>query len=421
MTDFYNDIDPFACEWTRQLIQAGHVPAGVVDERSIKGLVAADLVGRRRAHFFNGLSGWGLALELAGFPAGRTVFTGSAPCQPYSSAGKQKGDADERNLWPELFRLIRACKPSVAIGEQVSSAIRHGWLDGIRADLVGAGYEFGAVVLGAAAVGAPHQRQRLYWVASRPADADGVSNREQWHCFRCCRKYDKPTCGEAWHPDGSAAGVYYCPECRGLGNASGERLQERVGDGRLQRGPGRTVAGQAAELRGDARRLGDTIGDDLGRDAGGAPGPQGGGERGRALDGHGGQQPRRAGATRGVGDAASERLGEAGRPGVDPRLANVPAGSDAVGFWDAYALIPCRDGKSRRVPAETQSGVQPLVARLSPGVDGVRTPCRGRHPLTAAKIEGRAGLLKGAGNAICVPTAVAFIRAFLDSETGGAA
>lgn len=94
------------------------------------------------------------------------------PCQPYSGAGKELGDADERNLWPAFFNLIKVCRPERIFGEQVENAVRHGWLDGISTDLEQEGYTVGAVVLGAHSAGAPHTRQRLFFTTH--SDGDGV-------------------------------------------------------------------------------------------------------------------------------------------------------------------------------------------------------------------------------------------------------
>ena len=140
------------------------ISEGVVDERSITDLRPADLHGFKRVHLFAGIGGWEYALRLAGW-SDEPVWTGSCPCQPFSTAGKRKGNADDRNLWPEMFRLIRECRPATVFGEQVSGAIGFGWLDRVFADLEGEGYACGAAVLGAHSVGAPHVRQRLFWVA----------------------------------------------------------------------------------------------------------------------------------------------------------------------------------------------------------------------------------------------------------------
>jgi len=163
--NYYNEHDSKAAAWLRELIARGLIPAGIVDERSIIDVRADELREYTQCHFFAGIGGWSLALQLAGWPADRPVWTGSCPCQPFSSAGKGLAQADERHLWPVFFDLIRQCRPEHVFGEQVASAIGHGWLDGISADLEAEGYACGATVLGAHSVQSPHQRQRLYWVA----------------------------------------------------------------------------------------------------------------------------------------------------------------------------------------------------------------------------------------------------------------
>lgn len=166
MSAFYNEIDPYCAQWLRNLIAAGHIASGVVDERSIEDIAPDELRGYTQCHFFAGLGGWSYALRLAGWPDDRPVWTGSCPCQPFSQAGKGAGFADERHLWPAWFHLIRECKPSVIFGEQVANAIRHGWLDGVFSDLEGASYACGAAVLSASAADAPHRRDRLWFVAN---------------------------------------------------------------------------------------------------------------------------------------------------------------------------------------------------------------------------------------------------------------
>lgn len=164
MVAYYNEIDPYAAQWLTNLIAAGHIAFGVVDQRSIEDVKPADLKGYTQCHFFAGIGGWSRALQLAGWPDDRPVWTGSCPCQPFSTAGKQKGKADERHLWPHWFRLIRECKPSTIFGEQVAAAIAHGWLDDAFNDLESEGYACGAAVLPACSVGAPHKRDRLWFV-----------------------------------------------------------------------------------------------------------------------------------------------------------------------------------------------------------------------------------------------------------------
>jgi DNA (cytosine-5)-methyltransferase 1 len=163
--NYYNENDPKAAAWLNQLIKDGLIPDGIVDERSILDVQPGDLRQYTQCHFFAGIGGWSLALQLAGWPSDRPVWTGSCPCQPFSSAGKHLGDKDERHLWPAFFDLIRECRPNVVFGEQVATAIGKGWLDGISTDLESENYSSGSAVLGAHSVSAPHLRQRLYWVA----------------------------------------------------------------------------------------------------------------------------------------------------------------------------------------------------------------------------------------------------------------
>ncbi len=84
---YYNEIDPFAAEWLRELIKAGHITEGDVDERDIRDVIPADLARYDRCHFFSGIGIWEYALLQARWPADRRIWTGSCPCQPFSAAG----------------------------------------------------------------------------------------------------------------------------------------------------------------------------------------------------------------------------------------------------------------------------------------------------------------------------------------------
>ena len=164
MNAYYNDNDPYCAEWLRNLTAAGLIPPGDVDERSITDVKADDLRGYKQCHFFAGIGGWPLALQLAGWEG--PVWTGSCPCQPLSSAGQRKGHADERHLWPAFHAFIAECRPPAVFGEQVASKDGREWLAGLRADLEDLGYAGGAADMPAASVGAPHVRQRLLWFAT---------------------------------------------------------------------------------------------------------------------------------------------------------------------------------------------------------------------------------------------------------------
>jgi DNA (cytosine-5)-methyltransferase 1 len=179
---YYNEIDPYAAQWLRNLIAGGHIAAGEVDTRSIIEVRADDLRGFTQCHFFAGIAGWSLALRLAGWPDDRPVWTGSCPCQPYSTAKMHgtKGANDSRDLWPDFFRLIRERFPAIIFGEQVAAAIQWGWWDRTGLDLESENYSVAAAVLRADCVGAAHQRKRLYWLGY--ANGTGLQRLEHDEC-----------------------------------------------------------------------------------------------------------------------------------------------------------------------------------------------------------------------------------------------
>lgn len=162
---YYNELDSYCAEWLRNLIAAGLIPDGHVDERSIVDVRSDDLRGYQQCHFFAGIAGWPLALRLAGWTDDVEVWTGSCPCQPLSCAGQRKGHADERHLWPAFYSLIAERKPPTIFGEQVGGKDGLEWLSAVRADLEDLEYAVGAANLPACSVGAPHIRQRLFFVA----------------------------------------------------------------------------------------------------------------------------------------------------------------------------------------------------------------------------------------------------------------
>jgi DNA (cytosine-5)-methyltransferase 1 len=170
LINYYNENDPKAAAWLRELIKDGHIANGIVDERSIKDVQPNDLTDFTQCHFFAGIGGWSYALRLAGWPDDRPVWTGSCPCQPFSDAGQKGGTQDKRHLWPAFFRLIRERSPPVVFGEQVASKDGLAWLDIVSADLESADYAVGAADLCAAGVEAPHIRQRLWFVAHVKGD-----------------------------------------------------------------------------------------------------------------------------------------------------------------------------------------------------------------------------------------------------------
>ncbi len=169
MAAYYNEIDPYAAQWLRNLIAKNLIAPGDVDERSIVDVQPDDLKGYTQCHFFAGIGGWSYALRLSGWPDERPVWTGSCPCQPYSvgsvAHGGAKGQNDERHLWPDFAVLIGERSPPVVFGEQVADAIKWGWIDQVFRDLEAEDYACAQTVLPALAVAGSHERKRLYWVA----------------------------------------------------------------------------------------------------------------------------------------------------------------------------------------------------------------------------------------------------------------
>ena len=175
MSAYYNENDEFAARWLKNLISAGLIAGGDVDDRSITEVKADDIKSYTQCHFFAGIGVWSYALRRAGWSDSRSVWTGSCPCQPFSTAGKGAGFDDERHLWPVFGDLIRECRPATVFGEQVASKDADVWIDLVQDDLEDMGYAVGAIPFPAAGVGAPHIRDRLYWMARdlRMGDSGG--------------------------------------------------------------------------------------------------------------------------------------------------------------------------------------------------------------------------------------------------------
>ena len=210
---YYNEIDPFAAAWLRELIKAGQIADGEVDERSIEDVTPNELSKFTQCHFFAGIGVWSYALRQAGWPDDQPVWTGSCPCQPFSAAGKGGGFDDERHLWPSWYWLIEQCRPSIIFGEQVASKATGPWFDLVQVDLERMGYAFGVVPFPSAGVGAPHIRDRAFWVAD--SDGEGLE--------RCGQS------GEFHDPQRWSVASGHVGEGGGLGRVAysdGDRRQE---------------------------------------------------------------------------------------------------------------------------------------------------------------------------------------------------
>ena len=105
--------------------------------------------------------------DIGGRSSQIDLLTGGFPCQPFSQAGVRKGRSDDRYLWPEMLRVISEFKPKVVIAENVRGllSIENGMVfEQVCSDLEREGYEIRAFNIPACAVGAPHQRQRIWIV-----------------------------------------------------------------------------------------------------------------------------------------------------------------------------------------------------------------------------------------------------------------
>ncbi|HBR6928762.1 TPA: DNA cytosine methyltransferase [Klebsiella pneumoniae] len=364
---YYNEIDPFAAQWLRNLIAAGHIAPGEVDERSIEDVTPDDLRGFTQCHFFAGVGVWSHSLRLAGWPDNKPVWTGSCPCQPFSAAGKGDGFADERHLWPAFNHLISERRPQHVFGEQVAAGNANVWFDLVQADLEGVGYAFGLVPFTSAGIGAPHIRERAYWVANtnHGSSDEGKALRTRRHAIL-----------DGGSIDGVAHAHGVISDWRGNVRAPGRDEYSNGGDDVRLADAGRKHKGSAR----NKERAGESC---------------------------------RAGEDGGLGNANITRLeGLSGNDGAAGReRATGPAAASGLhlralevnGFWRDADWLFCRDGKWRPVEPGTfplVDGATARMGRVEPGVARVAS-------------SNRVGRLKGYGNAINAQAAAAFIRAYM--------
>jgi DNA (cytosine-5)-methyltransferase 1 len=358
---YYNEFDPKAAALLRELIKAGLIPPGDVDERSIVDVNPYELQHYTQHHFFAGIGGWAYALRLAGWPDNRRVVTGSCPCQPFSAAGKQLGEKDERHLWPVLRNILTFLGTPSAFGEQVASAAGRDWLAGVRVDLEALGYEVGAADLCAAGVGAPHIRQRIFWMAH----AENVGRKRSNGASRLRNT------SQQFKRQGIA---------RGLADSNDHGRAKYVAESRTG---GAACSKNSAKRSGARSRLADL--------------------RGTRLEERPEQSPRpeletaqRSGDAVGLGNTDCCGLFQHVQRNGHAAFVAGPFGADVDGsgadFWSAFDLVLCTDGKARRIEP-------------------------GSFPL-AHGVPGRVGLLRGYGNAIVPELAAQFIQASVGALRG---
>ena len=413
MTAYYNEHEPFAAAWLRNLIDKNLIAPGDVDERSITDVQPSDLDGYVQHHFFAGIGGWSYALRLAGVPDSHRVWTGSCPCPPFSSAGKKKRCpecdekpiphplktgifaciecahewfADERHLWPEFLRLIdgcqgRECEATEIFGEQVAGADGLVWFDGVRATLEALGFAVGGIDACAAGVGAPHIRQRLFWVANAP-DADGRAGEQG--------QQGEARSGRSGLADSGYVGVGLANASRQPGEWDARSVHAEEAGERSEREPDGHLLDRSADDSQDNRGVGNAKSQREGSITSGA--------REGVF-----QCPRPSEAGVGLVNTINTRPqghAEHGDGGNEPgRIEADAARSTAATGWDDFDLVRCVEptkepGRFVEKWRRTQPGIQPLA-----------------HGLPA-----RVGRLRGYGNAIVPQLATKFITAYLEAK-----
>lgn len=365
---YYNEIDRDAAHVLRCLVADGLIAPGDVDDRSIKDVEPDDLIGYTQAHFFAGAGLWSVAARLAGWPDDRPLWTGSCPCQPFSAAGKGLGTDDPRHLWPDFFRLIRARRPPVIMGEQVAGAPGYGWFDGVRADLAREGFASRPADIPACSVDAPHIRQRIYWIAVDDVERDG----------RGAGRGDN-----AGH-DGRLIGATDRLATLAMANAHGPRssaLGRDVGEvGRLQASQCGAEDHASLPWRGNdpavhymehAARLGRREGRPEPELRSGRAAPAGADASGVPLGDAFGS---RLEGQRGHGDGRGGWPGQAGS-------ASSPDGRNGTA-WSGSDWLVCHDGKARR----TEPGIRLLVDGMAGRVPAWRLAGNSISPVLAAEV-----------------------------------
>jgi DNA (cytosine-5)-methyltransferase 1 len=367
---YYNENDEQKAAWLRELIKANLIAPGDVDERSIEDVIPNELAGYTQCHFFAGIGIWSYALRCAGWPDDRPVWTGSCPCQPFSAAGQRKGFADERHLWPAWYHLISIRKPDVVFGEQTAKKDGFAWLDLVQDDLEAAAYAVGAVCIPAGGFGAPHIRERIYFVAdtmrtgrtkrrSIPGDGPPTGGREF---------------GELADTDrsGSLSGP--------LEEIHRQTQSERPRNGKPERprNASRVADSELSERRAQAEGRQDVIN---GTDAGRQEAPGGSGFH-RALGvalGH------TSGEGLEIGPLPDGRLGV-----VRLKGATLTETGSVNGFWRDAEAVLCNDEDGWKF-RPVEPGSFPLA-----------------HGAAARILR-----LRGYGDGICAPVAEEFIRAYM--------
>lgn len=209
---FHCEMNPFG-----QRVLAHHFPNSKLHE-DVKTFPASDYIGRI------------------------DILTGGFPCQPYSTAGKRLGKDDDRHLWPFMLDIIRTIQPRYVVGENVRGLVN--WNDGmvfdeVQLDLEAAGYEVLPFILPACAVGAPHRRDRVWFVAH----AKNIRRAQTESAGRKRREHESNNRNEVRHSLDTDGGG------RNAAQAERDGLEHGTKRGSIERSEGKTrerVAGHIA-------------------------------------------------------------------------------------------------------------------------------------------------------------------------------
>lgn len=163
------------------------------------------------------------------------LVCGGYPCQPFSCAGKRKGENDSRHLWPEMFRVIQESKPSWVIAENVRGHVFNGF-DTVAAQLESEGFTVWPFLIPACAVGSPQKRERV-WIISYSASQGLLSAAQAGiHCRKTIPRprHEQSQRFSKWHPEPGVARVadgipYRVDRIKALGNSAIPQIAELIG------------------------------------------------------------------------------------------------------------------------------------------------------------------------------------------------
>jgi len=367
MKTFYNEIEPFCVEWMQNLMTGNVITPGYIENKSITEITSDELKEYQRCHFFSGIGVWDYALRQAGWSDDIGVWTGSCPCQGFSCAGKRRGFDDERHLWPTWFKLIKERQPLFIFGEQVASKDALAWLDLVCDDLESEGYTVRAFDLCASGFGAPHIRQRLFWLAV--SECHGHNRQRKNAPIKSGnRKKDRVSIGRDKRLcESKVDGMAHSESERRRGRSNGDTN----GDGGEIQTPGRS----------SSRGMGNTIN---------------AGSQGQQRNEHDRNKP---------GRERENEIGHAAETGA------------VNGFWSGASWIPCSDNTAR----PTECGTFPLayvmprsIRQIQPRIQGIPDMAEFNDESLKRAKRNRIGRIKAYGNAIVAEVAIEFIKSVME-------